>query len=93
LFTTGYKRLAERGCEGFLMGVDWWAACQNDITAAAEIRGNMGQCKSEHQDFKKAKERTWDSASLRTETLREIKENMGQRLSRIEKKQRFKERL
>jgi hypothetical protein len=21
-------------------------------------------CKSEHQDFKKAKERTWDSASL-----------------------------
>jgi hypothetical protein len=29
-----------------------------------EIRGNMGQCKSEHQDFKKAKERTRDSASL-----------------------------
>jgi hypothetical protein len=32
----------------------------------------MGQCKSEHQDFKKAKERTWDSASLGAETLREI---------------------
>jgi hypothetical protein len=30
-----------------------------------EIRGNMGQCKSEHQDFKKAKERAWDNASLR----------------------------
>jgi hypothetical protein len=43
-----------------------------------EIRGNMGQCKSEHKDFKKAKERTWDSASLRAKTLREIKENMGQ---------------
>jgi hypothetical protein len=34
-----------------------------------EIRGNMGQCKSEHRDFKKAKERTWDSASLRTKAL------------------------
>jgi hypothetical protein len=35
----------------------------------------MGQCKSEHQDFKKAKERTRDSANLRTETL---KGNTGQ---------------
>jgi hypothetical protein len=26
--------------------------------------------KSEHQDFKKAKERTWDSASLRAQTLK-----------------------
>jgi hypothetical protein len=42
------------------------------------IRGNMGQCKSEHQGFKKAKERTWDSASLRAKSLREIKENIGQ---------------
>jgi hypothetical protein len=32
----------------------------------------MGQCKFEDQDFKKAKERTWDSASLRAKTLREI---------------------
>jgi hypothetical protein len=38
-----------------------------------EIRGNMGQCKSEHRYFKKAKERTWDSASLRAKALREIK--------------------
>jgi hypothetical protein len=37
-----------------------------------EIRGNMGQCKSEPQGFKKAKERTQDSASLRAKTLREI---------------------
>jgi hypothetical protein len=37
----------------------------------------MGQCKSEHQDFKKTKERTWDSTSLRAKTLSEIKENMG----------------
>jgi hypothetical protein len=29
-------------------------------------------CKSEHQDFKKAKGRTWDSTSLRAKTLREI---------------------
>jgi hypothetical protein len=29
----------------------------------------MGQCKCEHQDFNKAKERTWDSVTLRTETL------------------------
>jgi hypothetical protein len=43
-----------------------------------EIRGNMGQCKSEHRYFKKAKERTWDSASLRAKTLRETKENMEQ---------------
>jgi hypothetical protein len=38
----------------------------------------MGQCKSEHQGFKKTKERTWDSVSLRTKTFREAKENMGQ---------------
>jgi hypothetical protein len=44
----------------------------------------MGQCKSEHQDFKKAKERTWDSASLRTKTLREIKENMDRESLRKE---------
>jgi hypothetical protein len=30
-------------------------------------------CNSEHQGFKKAKERTWDSASLGAKTLREIK--------------------
>jgi hypothetical protein len=40
-------------------------------------------CKSEHQGFKKAKERTWDSASLGAKTLREyakekLRENMGQ---------------
>jgi hypothetical protein len=29
-------------------------------------------CKSEHRGFKKAKERAWDSASLRAKTLREI---------------------
>jgi hypothetical protein len=38
-----------------------------------EIKGNMGQCKSEHQDFKKAKEKTWDSVSLRKETLKNRK--------------------
>jgi hypothetical protein len=30
----------------------------------------MGQCKSEHRGFKKAKERTWDRLSLSTENLR-----------------------
>jgi hypothetical protein len=35
-----------------------------------EIKGNMGQCKFEDQDFKKAKERTWNSGTLRTQTLR-----------------------
>jgi hypothetical protein len=34
----------------------------------------MGQCKSEGQDFKKAKEKTWDNASLRKETLKNRKE-------------------
>jgi hypothetical protein len=29
-------------------------------------------CKSEYRGFKKAKERTWDSANLRAKTLREI---------------------
>jgi hypothetical protein len=29
-------------------------------------------CKSEHQGFKKAKERIWDCASLGAKTLREI---------------------
>jgi hypothetical protein len=51
-----------------------------------EIRENMGQCKSEHLDFKNAKERTWDSASLTTETLRESKENMERK--RCESKER-----
>jgi hypothetical protein len=32
----------------------------------------MEQCKFEHRGFKKAKERTWDSASLKAKTLREI---------------------
>jgi hypothetical protein len=32
-------------------------------------------CKSEHPDFKKAKVRTWDSASLRKETLKNRKED------------------
>jgi hypothetical protein len=34
----------------------------------------MRQCKSEHRGFKKAKERTWDSARLRKETLKNRKE-------------------
>jgi hypothetical protein len=29
-------------------------------------------CRSEHQGFKKAKEKTWDNASLGAKTLREI---------------------
>jgi hypothetical protein len=29
-------------------------------------------CKSEHQDFKKAKEKAWDSTSLGAKTSREI---------------------
>jgi hypothetical protein len=32
----------------------------------------MGQCKYEHWGFKKAKERAWDSASLRVKTLIEV---------------------
>jgi hypothetical protein len=52
----------------------------------------MGQCKSNDRDFKSCANSvvclwvwgqillkgTWDSASLRAKTLREIKENMGQ---------------
>jgi hypothetical protein len=53
----------------------------------------MGQCKSEHQDLKKAKERTWDSASLRAKTLREIKENMGQCKSKERDFKEHKRRL
>jgi hypothetical protein len=37
-------------------------------------------CKSEGRDFKKAKERTWDSASLSIEALRESVQVWGQRL-------------
>jgi hypothetical protein len=29
-------------------------------------------CRAKHWDFKKAKGRTWDSASLKAKTLREI---------------------
>jgi hypothetical protein len=61
--------------------IGWWLArglLQNDAAAAAElmpeIRGNMGQCTDEHRGFKKAKERTWDRASLRKETLKNRKE-------------------
>jgi hypothetical protein len=43
--------------------IDWWA----EIWDSASL---MGQCKSEHQDFKKAKERTWDSASLKAKTFK-----------------------
>jgi hypothetical protein len=51
--------------EGRLMGLDWWAACENDTAAAyvsccvsaslrtQTLRENMGQCKSEGQDFKR----------------------------------------
>jgi hypothetical protein len=38
-----------------------------------EIKRNMGQCKSEHQDFKRLR-KAWDSASLRKETLKNRKE-------------------
>jgi hypothetical protein len=31
-------------------------------------------CKSEHRDVKKDKEKTWDSASLKKETLKNKKE-------------------
>jgi hypothetical protein len=48
-----------------------------------QISGAAVVCKSEHRGFKKAKERTWDSASLGTKTLRDyakeqLRENMGQ---------------
>jgi hypothetical protein len=53
--------------------IDWWAAVM------LEIRGTMGQCKSEGQDSTRdyAKEKlkkTWDSVSLRQETLKNRKE-------------------
>jgi hypothetical protein len=31
-------------------------------------------CKSEHQDFKKAKEKTWHRGNLRKDTLKDRKE-------------------
>jgi hypothetical protein len=48
---------------------------ENNAAAAVmlEISGNTGQCKSEHLDFKKAKESV-DRASLRKETLKNRKE-------------------
>jgi hypothetical protein len=51
-----------------------------------QIRGNMGQCKSEHQDFKKAKERTWDSVTLRTETLEKRKKEFRSEALKSRKK-------
>jgi hypothetical protein len=46
-----------------LMGLDWWAACNNAAAAAGccvsaslrtkTLRENMGQCKSEGQEFKR----------------------------------------
>jgi hypothetical protein len=59
-----------------------------------ESRGNMGQRKSEHRDFKKSKERTWDRASLRAKTLRAIKETWDRVSLRKETlKNRKEERL
>jgi hypothetical protein len=46
----------------------------------------MGQCKSEHQDFKKAKERTWDSVTLRTETLENRKKEFRSEALKSRKK-------
>jgi hypothetical protein len=72
LFFIGYKRLTEGGCEGFLMWnglIGWWLARGLPQNAAAaywvmlEIRVNMGHCKSEYQDFKKAKENMGQSES------------------------------
>jgi hypothetical protein len=40
----------------------------------------MVQSKSEHQGFQKAKERAWDSASLRKVTLKNRKENFKSRV-------------
>jgi hypothetical protein len=59
----------------------------------------MGQCKSEHQGFKKAKERTWDSASLggkdskRDYDKEQLRENMGQSESKERDFQEQKRRL
>jgi hypothetical protein len=55
--------------------IGWlWAAYEALLTllllSYAQIRENMGGWKCEHWDFKKAKEGTGDSASLRTETLK-----------------------
>jgi hypothetical protein len=48
-----------------------------------EIRGNMGECKSEDQDFKK----TWGRASLRKKTLKNRKEDFRSKvLKNTEKK-------
>jgi hypothetical protein len=48
-------------------------------------------CKSEHQDFKNAKEKTWDSASLRKETLKNRKEDFGSKVlkNREERLQKY----
>jgi hypothetical protein len=54
-----------------------------------EIRGNMGQCKSEQQDFKKAKQRTWDSVSLRLETLKNRKEDFRSKVLKNGKEERL----
>jgi hypothetical protein len=56
-----------------------------------KAKENMGQCKSEHQGFKKAKEKTWDSASLgakRDYAKEQLREDMGQSES---KERDFKE--
>jgi hypothetical protein len=58
-----------------------------------EIRGNIGQCESEHRDFKKAKERTWDSASLRAKTLRLKKTRNSASLRKETVKDRKEERF
>jgi predicted aminopeptidase len=45
----------------------------------------MGQCKSEHPGFKKAKEKTWDRVSLRKETLKNRKEDFRSEVLRNRK--------
>jgi hypothetical protein len=50
-----------------------------------EIRGNMGQCEPEDQDFegdyaKEKLKKTWDSVSLRTETLTNRKEDFRRKV-------------
>jgi hypothetical protein len=57
-----------------------------------EIRGSMGQCKSEHQDSKRdyTKEKlkkTWDSVSLREETLKNRKEDFRSKFLKNKRKE------
>jgi hypothetical protein len=78
LFTTGYKRLSEGGCKGFLdrgflmRDFDWLIM----MLAGVSPPEQLSALRTLYMGFRKAKlKRTWDSASLMRQCKSEGKDS------------------